>query len=104
MDIKSVRKNIKNRLSCIRKQSERGKIFAKDVRVFYSWNLLKMRWDNFLEVRFNESSYYIKEKHNIWKFIHTEKNIEQEKLTFTDNTEALEYFENRVNEILNYCK
>jgi hypothetical protein len=103
MDIKSTRKNIKKRLSCICKQSEQGKIFAKSVRVFYSWNLLKMRWNNFLEFRFNESSYSIKEKHNIWKFVHTERNVEQEELIFTDNTKALKYFEDRVNDILNYC-
>lgn len=102
MDIKSIRKNIKKRLSCIRKQSEQGKIFAKNIRVIYSWNLLKMRWDNFLEFQFSESSYYIKEKHNIWKFVHTEKNTEHEELTFTDKTEVLKYFENRVNDILNY--
>ena len=102
MDIKSIRKNIKKRLSCIRKQSEQGKIFAKNVHVFYSWNLLKMKWDNFLEVRFNESSYFISEKHDIWKFVHTERNNEHEELTFADKTKALKYFENRVNEILNY--
>lgn len=102
MDIKSTRKNIKKRLSCIRKQSEQGKIFAKNFRVIYSWDLLKMRWDNFLEIQFNESSYYIKEKHNIWEFAHTEKGSEHEKLTFADKTEALNYFENRVNDLLNY--
>ena len=102
MDIKSTRKNIKKRLSYIRKQSEQGKKFANSVRIFYSWNLLKMRWDNYLEVQFNESSYYIKEKHNVWQFVHTEKNNEHEKLIFTDNTKALKYFENRVNDILNY--
>jgi len=100
MDIKSIQKNIKNRLSCIRKQSERGKAFTKNIRVFYSWNLRKIRWDNYLEVQFNESSYYIKEKHDIWKFVHAEKNIEHEELIFTDKTKALEYFEKRVNEIL----
>ena len=102
MNIKSVRKNIQKRLSCICKQSERGKIFAKNVRVIYSWNLLKMRWDNFLEFQFDESSYYIKEKDNIWKFVYTEKSTEYRELTFTDKTQALKYFENRVNGILNY--
>ena len=102
IQLKSIRRNIKSRLRIIRKESKQGKIFAKNIRVFYSWNLIKMRWDNFVEFRVNESSYLIKEKHNIWIFVHTEKNTEHEKLIFTDKTEALEYFESIINGILNY--
>ena len=102
MDINSVRKNIKKHLNCIRKRSERGEIFAKNVHVIYSWNLLKMRWDNFLEIQFNESSFYIKGVDNIWKFVHTEKNTEHEEVTFTDKTQALKYFESRVIDIFDY--
>ena len=66
--------------------------FKNEVKIFHSWELLKMRYINDLEVRNADHSYQIKQTSNKWKVVSMERcSIIEEKI-IKDENEACLYF------------
>lgn len=77
------------------KKKLRKKLQAIDVqaRIYHPWELLKMKYLDYLEVRFPTNSYCIKRENGTWKVYYKERGSVFEEKVFANEKKACEYFE-----------